>query len=152
MQIRKLEEKDRDCLFQMMRKFYDSPALLHKSSDRVLKQDIDACLSQSPYIEAYLFEEGEEIYGYSMVSKSFTTEYGGLCVWVEDLYFKENARGKGMASAFFRFLEKQYPQAVRFKLEVEAENTHAIAAYKKNGYAFSDYFLMTKEMDKDEGI
>lgn len=149
MEIRKITAEDKDGLFEMMRVFYDSPALIHKSSDRVLKRDIEACLSDSPFVEAYIFTENGRTAGYSMVSKSFTTEYGGLCVWIEDLYFKEAYRGQGHAGEFFGFLEKSYPQAVRFKLEVEKENENAVAAYKKNGYAVSEYFLMTKEIDKD---
>jgi GNAT superfamily N-acetyltransferase len=134
----------------MMRVFYDSPALIHKSSDAVLKRDIDTCLSGNIFLEGYVFRENDEIIGYSMISKSFTTEYGGLCVWIEDLYFEEEWRNRGFGSQFFEFLERQYPEAVRFKLEVEKENEAAVVTYKKNGYAISDYFLMTKEIDRDE--
>lgn len=150
MEIRKIREEDRGELFEMMRVFYDSPALIHKSSDRVLMRDIDACLSDCPFVEGYLFVDDKGTAGYSMVSKSYTTEYGGICVWVEDLYIKEDRRGLGYASRLFDFLEKSYPEAVRFKLEVERENEHAVAVYKKKGYTVSEYFLMTKERDKDE--
>jgi GNAT superfamily N-acetyltransferase len=150
MKIRKMTTKDTEQVFAMMRVFYDSPALIHKSSDAVLRRDIEACLSDSPFVEAYIFEDAGETLGYSMVSKSYTTEYGGLCVWIEDLYLKEAYRSKGLGTQFFAFLEQQYPEAVRFKLEVEQENGAAVATYKKNGYAISDYFLMTKEIDKDE--
>jgi GNAT superfamily N-acetyltransferase len=150
MNIRKMTDGDRERVFGMMRVFYDSPALIHKSSDAVLIRDIDACLSDSPFVEGYVFIENGETIGYSMVSKSYTTEYGGLCVWIEDLYLGEGYRNKGFGSQFFGFLEQQYPEAVRFKLEVEKENEAAVATYKKNGYAVSDYFLMTKEIDKDE--
>jgi GNAT superfamily N-acetyltransferase len=150
MDIRIMKREDTQEVFNMMRVFYDSPALIHKSSDAVLKRDIEDCLSDMPFVEAYVLEESGELVGYSMVSKNYTTEYGGLCIWIEDLYIKEPFRNKGYATKFFTFLEKQYPQAVRFKLEVEQENTVAIATYKKNGYAVSDYFLMTKEIEKDE--
>ena len=159
MKIRKITPADKHSLYKMMRVFYDSPALIHKSSDRVLMQNIDAALSEEcPFLEAYIFEAGiesedrEELIGYSMISKSFTTEYGGICIWVEDLYFEKNVRGKGYAGFFFDFLEEQYPEAVRFKLEVEQENEYAVKAYKKKGYETSDYFLMTKEIDKDEFV
>jgi ribosomal protein S18 acetylase RimI-like enzyme len=145
-----MTESDRRRVYEMMRVFYDSPALIHKSSDAVLKRDIDTCLSGNIFLEGYVFRENDEIIGYSMISKSFTTEYGGLCVWIEDLYFEEGWRNRGFGSQFFGFLERQYPEAVRFKLEVEKENEAAVATYKKNGYAISDYFLMTKEIDRDE--
>jgi GNAT superfamily N-acetyltransferase len=150
MDIKKMTESDRRRVYEMMRVFYDSPALIHKSSDAVLKRDIEACLSGNIFVEGYVFRENGEVIGYSMISKSFTTEYGGICVWIEDLYFEEKWRNRGFGSQFFEYLERQYPEAVRFKLEVEKENEAAVATYKKNGYAISDYFLMTKEIDRDE--
>lgn len=146
--IRKMLHRDADEVFAMMRVFYDSPAVLHTASDEILKRDIEDCLGNMPFIEGFVFEEQETIAGYAMTAMSYTTEYGGICVWLEDLYIKPEYRGAGLASVFFEFMEKQYPHAVRFKLEVEQENVGAIAAYKKNGYGISPYFEMTKEMQE----
>ena len=54
----------------------------------------------------------------------------------------------GFASGLFEYLEGRYPDAVRFKLEVEKENVGAIETYLKSGYRASPYFEMTKEMGK----
>lgn len=151
MVIRKMQPSDESEIFDMMRIFYDSPALIHKSSDRVLRRDIRDCLDEdNPFVEAFVFEENGQKTGYSMVSKNYTTEYGGLCLWIEDLYFVKEHRHRGHSGEFFSYLERTYPDAVRFKLEVEKENERAVAAYKKNGYNVSEYFLMTKEIEKDE--
>lgn len=149
MNIVDLKPEYKDELFKMMREFYDSPALLHKSSDRVLKKTIEDSLSDNPYIKCFLFMDDGKIIGYSMVALCYTTEYGGLCVWIEDIFLKEEARGKGLVNIFFKFLEQKYPTAVRFKLEVEMENESAVKAYRNNGYEISKYFVMTKEIDKD---
>ena len=113
------------------------------SSDiTILRRKVGDC----PYIEGYIFEENDRILGYSMVAKSYSTEYGGICVWVEDLYMKEEARGLGIGTAFFSFLDEKYKdQAVRFRLEVEEENERAVAVYKKAGYHPLPYMQMTKE-------
>ena len=149
MQIRKMKAEDKDMVFGMMRVFYDSPAIVHKSTDEVLRRDIDDCLSDCPFVEGYVFEKDGNIIGYAMVSKNYTTEYGGLCIWTEDLFLKEEYRHRGYSGEFFRYIEKEYPDAVRFKLVVEKENENAVCAYIKNGYGVSDYSLMTKEMVKD---
>lgn len=147
--IRKMETRDTEEVFEMMREFYDSPAVFHTSSDAVLRKDIEDCISDLPLVEGFVFEEGEKLLGYAMTALNYTTEYGGISVWIEDIYLKPEARGKGIATDFFAFIEKQYPQAVRFKLEVEQENEAAIAAYRRNGYSISPYFEMTKEMIED---
>lgn len=147
--IRKMENRDAEEVFEMMRQFYDSPAVFHTSSDAVLRKDIEDCISDMPLVEGFVFEEDEKLLGYAMTALNYTTEYGGISVWIEDIYLKPEARGKGIATDFFAFIEKQYPQAVRFKLEVEQENEVAIAAYRRNGYSISPYFEMTKEMIED---
>ena len=95
MKIRAMQLKDMEEVVGMMRVFYDSPAVIHAAPDEILRQDVKDCVGDCPYIEGYIFEENDRILGYSMVAKSYSTEYGGICVWVEDLYMKEEARGLG---------------------------------------------------------
>lgn len=144
--IRVIERKDKKEILEMMRVFYDSPAVFHTSSDAVLERDVDDCLGDMPYVEGFVFADGEQLAGYAMISKGYTTEYGGLCIWIEDIFIKPKYRRQGLASVLFEYLEQRYPDAVRFKLEVEKENEGAIEAYKKSGYKVSPYFEMTKEM------
>lgn len=144
--ICQMEKEDADEVFRMMKVFYQSPALLHKASDTVLKRNIENCINQNCYVEGYVFKEQEKIAGYSMVAKSYSTEFGGECIWIEDLYMKPEYRGKGIGTKFFQYLEEVYKdKVVRFRLEVEKNNQSAIAAYKKNGYQELAYVQMTKE-------
>ncbi len=146
MQIRLMNRDDYEEVLEMMKVFYASPAVLHKASEEILRRDIEDCLGDMPFLEGYVFEEKGELAGYAMTAKSYTTEYGGICIWVEDIYIKPSYRHQGLGSKFFGFLEKEYEgKAVRFKLEVEEENGPAIEAYKKNGYQVSAYLEMTKE-------
>lgn len=148
--IRKMEIEDTEAVLAMMRVFYDSPAVFHTSSDAVLRKDIEDCISDLPLIDGFVFVVEGVIAGYAMTALNYTTEYGGISVWLEDLYIKPEFRRRGIATEFFTFMEQQYPQAVRFKIEVETENEGAIATYKKNGYGVSPYIEMTKEIFKDE--
>ena len=135
MKIRAMQLEDMEEVVGMMRVFYDSPAVIHAAPDEILRQDVKDCVGECPYIEGYIFEEDGKILGYSMVAKSYSTEYGGMCVWVED-------------TAFFRFLDEKYKdQAVRFRLEVEEDNERAVAVYKKAGYQPLPYMQMTKEQE-----
>ncbi|MCC8050137.1 MAG: GNAT family N-acetyltransferase [Clostridiales bacterium] len=56
------------------------------------------------YLEGYVVESNGTVCGYSMIAKSFSTEFGKPCIWVEDLYIKENYRGTGIGMQFFTFL------------------------------------------------
>lgn len=141
--IRVMTEQDRDCVLAMMRVFYASEAVLSNGSEEIFNKDIDYCVGESPYLEGYLFEEAGRLQGYAMVAKSFSTEFGRPCLWVEDLYIKPEFRGLGIGSRFFQFIEERYPE-VLFRLEVEAENERAVKMYKKCGYEVLPYMEMKK--------
>lgn len=146
MLIRPMKREDKSEVLEMMRVFYASDAVLHKASDEVLERDIDDCLSALPFIEGYVFDADGEIAGYSMLAISYSTEYGGICVWVEDIYIKPAYQGKGFAARLFEFIENKYKDtAVRYRLELERDNINAAKAYFKNGYTELPYMEMTKE-------
>lgn len=141
--IRLMEEKDRDAVLDMMRVFYASPAVHTNGSEKIFQADIDGCVGDSPYIEGYVFEGAGEVQGYAMLAKSFATEFGKPCIWIEDLYIKDEYRGQGIGTRFFAFIEEKYKNVI-FRLEVEEENERAVAVYKKCGYDFLPY----KEMKR----
>ena len=142
--IRKMREQDRDAVLAMMRVFYPSPAVLSNGSEEIFAADVEACLSGSPYLEGYVFagEDGAVI-GYAMVAKSFSTEFGRPCLWIEDLYLREGFRGQGAGSAFLRFIGQKYPNAL-LRLEAERENERAIRVYRRSGFSELPYLELIK--------
>ena len=141
--IRGMEEKDRNQVLEMMRVFYASPAVWSNGSEEIFKVDFNACVSDSPFLEGYIFENAEGIQGYAMVAKSFSTEFGKPCVWIEDIYVKKAYRGFGIGSHFLEFIESKYPNAI-LRLEVEAENERAVNVYQKCGFEVIPYMEMKK--------
>lgn len=142
-EIRNMRETDRNEVLSMMEVFYNSAAVYTNGSSEIFIADVDACLSDSPFLEGYIFEENAEILGYAMVAKSFSTEFGKPCVWLEDLYLKESARGRGIIPSFLKFIEGKNPHAI-FRLEVEHENEHAVHVYTKAGFTELPYVEMKK--------
>lgn len=141
--IRRMEEKDRNHVLEMMRTFYASAAVFSNGSDAIFHADIDHCVGPSPYLEGYVFEDGACLLGYAMLAKSFSTEFGKPCIWIEDLYIREDYRSLGIGSLFLRYVAEKYPDSL-LRLEVEAENTHAVHVYKKCGFDTLPYMEMKK--------
>ena len=140
--IRPMVAVDRESVLEMMRVFYASPAVYTDGSEEIFAADIETCISGSPYLEGYIMEDGE-IQGYAMVAKSFSTEFGKPCIWIEDIYLKEAFRGKGIGKQFFDFIMEKYAGCL-FRLEVEEENTRAIALYQKCDFTELPYMEMKK--------
>lgn len=141
--IRPMMAEDKGEVLKMMRVFYASPAVLTDGSEEIFAKDIETCISDSPYLEGYIMEEGGVIQGYAMVAKSFSTEFGKKCIWIEDLYITDGFRGHGIGKQFFRFITEKYTDCI-FRLEVEEENRAAVGLYKKCGFTELPYMEMKK--------
>ena len=141
--IRNMMESDRMVVVDMMRAFYHSPAVWTDGSEEIYNNDVTACVGDSPYAEGFIFENHIEIIGYGMIAKSFSTEFGKPCIWIEDLYFKPEFRGKGLGGEFFAYLDEKYPGTI-MRLEAEEENERAIHVYKKCGFDVLPYMELKK--------
>lgn len=142
--IRLMTSEDKSEIMEMMRTFYASPAVLSNGSEEIFNNDIDHCVGDSPYLEGYVFWQDGVRQGYAMIAKSFSTEFGKTCIWIEDLYLKPEYRGLGIGSSFFTYIEEKYLGCV-FRLEAEEENERAIHVYKKCGYEVLPYMELKKE-------
>lgn len=141
--IRDIEEQDKSSVVEMMKVFYSSPAVFTDGSDEIFLADVENCIGDCPYLEGYVFENTKELQGYAMVAKSFSTEFGKPCIWIEDLYVKEAYRSLGIGKMFMEFITRKYKGCV-FRLEVEEENEKAIRLYKKCGFDILPYMEMKR--------
>lgn len=141
--IRDMTIQDKASVLEMMQVFYASPAVFTNGSEEIFLNDIENCISDNPYLEGYIIENSNGILGYAMVAKSFSTEFGKPCFWIEDLYIKDQYRGLGLGKTFFDFITKKYTDCI-FRLEVEEENQRAIRLYKKCGFTVLPYMEMKK--------
>lgn len=138
-----MEKGDCEAVISMMRGFYASDAVLTNGSEEIFSADVSECVSDSPYLEGYVFEDKNGIQGYAMCAKSFSTEFGKRCIWIEDLFLKEEYRGKGIGGQFLAFISDKYSDCV-IRLEAEAENERAIHVYNKAGFKILPYAELIK--------
>lgn len=141
--IRTMQKTDKAEVLAMMRVFYASEAVHTNGSDEIFENDFENCINDCPYLEGYVFEHEGEIQGYAMLAKSFSTEFGKPCIWIEDIYLKETSRGLGIGTQFFEFIHEKYTDVV-FRLEAEEENERAVHVYKKSGYEVLPYLELVK--------
>ena len=141
--IRKMAQQDREDVLDMMRQFYASEAVYTNGSEEIFRRDVENCLAEHPYVEGYVFEGSEGLRGYAMLAKSYSTEFGKPCIWIEDLYIREAYRGTGLGKQFFAFLARTYTDCI-FRLEVEEENRQAIRLYEQCGFTVLPYLEMKK--------
>lgn len=142
-QIKEMTREHAPEVLAMMRTFYASPAVHTNGSEEIFRSDIENCVGSSPYLEGFVFTQAETVVGYAMIARSFSTEYGRPCIWIEDLYLTPACRGQGAGSRFFAFLEKRFPNTI-LRLEAEEDNLQAVHTYRKNGFDTMPYLQMKK--------
>lgn len=143
MKLEAMREEHREEVLAMMRVFYASPAVSTNGSEEIFRADVDACLSDDPYLEGYVLTENGRLLGYTMLARSFSTEFGKHCVWIEDLYLKPEYREKGRGSAALEAIRKLHPETL-LRLEVERENSRAVHVYRKSGFGELPYLEMLR--------
>ena len=133
--IRKMRSEDKKTYMEMAREFYHSDAVLHPVPDTYFERTADEAL-----------ECENEAAGYGLIAKTYSQEAGGMVWWIEEVYVREAFRSKGIGREFFAYLDKVKGSAVtRMRLEVEEDNTRAVALYKKLGYKPLEYAQMIKD-------
>ena len=147
MEIRPLKNEDFWEVLSMMEVFYASDALLIHPDAQVLARTLRDSMAGGPYVTGYGFEYEGALAGYGMVSRSYSTETGGLCLWIEDIYILPEFRGRGIGTEFLHFVEKiGQGTAVRLRIEAEPENEKAISVYKNAGFEVLGYTQLVKSL------
>ena len=69
--IRSMVAADKNAVLEMMRVFYASPTVLSNGSEEIFEADFENCINDNPYLEGYVFTDGDALQEYAMVAKSF---------------------------------------------------------------------------------
>jgi ribosomal protein S18 acetylase RimI-like enzyme len=95
---------------------------------------------------AHLILSGGETAGYLVVTFGFSIEFGGRDAFVDELFIKDEFRGRGLGkAALVRAEEVCRERGIRaLHLEVERANEPAQTLYRKSGFLDHDRYLLTK--------
>lgn len=144
--IRKMTAQDKGTYLAMTDIFHNSDAVLHPIDRDNYNNTFNAVLSDELLVDGFILENSSVPCGYAIVSLQFSTEVGGLCAWIEELYVSEEYRGQGLGSEFLSYINEYYKGKVkRLRLEVEEENGGAVRLYKKYGFDFLAYEQMIND-------
>lgn len=143
--IRSIGKHDETEFMDMVRIFQTSPAVLHDAGEEVRKRVFRELMQpEHAYLQGFIVEADGVTAGYALLSKMYSTEVGGMCIWLEELYVKPEFRGYGAAKFFLNWM-KMFLPAARYRLEITAQNTDARRLYEKDGFTELPYIQMAKD-------
>jgi ribosomal protein S18 acetylase RimI-like enzyme len=96
-----------------------------------------------------LARNGAGVVGYAILIPYWSNEYGGIIVFVDELYVLPAARRRGIGLAFFSFLERERPfDAVAMFLEVSPGNRPARKLYESLGFGERRNIILARRLPK----
>ena len=142
--VEAMTRRDRDRVLPMVHDFYQSDAVAHAVEECVLERAFEAAVSDNPRLNGFLLYAEGRLVGYAYLTYLYAAE-SGECVMIEELFFRDECRGKGYGTQFFAWLKQAYPDVDRFRLELTEENEAAERLYRKIGFVPLEYKQMIWE-------
>lgn len=143
--FRPITAADEAVYLQMAHDFYQSDAVDHAIPDAHIRRTFRALMNSTPFAACYLFEIDGQTAGYALLALTWSQEGGGETVWIEEIYVLPPFRSQGLGRKFFEALPALYPDAARFRLEVEDRNQRAKDLYRRMGYEMLEYQQMVRD-------
>ncbi len=140
---------DHDLILPMVEDFYQGDAVLHSVDTEILERSFrDAADPNEPLLRGLLILVGDQPAGYLYITQCYSAEVGGRCIFLEEIYLTPSFRGRGLGVDILTWLEKEYPTARRFRLEVNPINQSALHLYRRAGYEYLRYEQMVIDKTK----
>ncbi len=144
MTIREFLSKDKAAYLEMSNQFYHCGAAASPIPPENAERTFEQLIAKNPNLGGVILEENGVQAGYALYFTCWSCEFGGLVVFLDELYVSPDHRGKGFAGRLLRYLEDAFPDAAALRLEVCMTNRDAINLYERHGYTFLDYHQMRK--------
>ena len=143
-----LEIADIEIITQMMQDFY---AIDNYPMDvEVTKTLFQEFISNEHHGKSWIIYSKNEIVGYIILTFIFSFEYGGKIAFVDELFIKETARGKGFGKEAIQFIQSEVPKLSLklLYLEVEPHNENAQKLYLAHDFELHNRKLMKYKVTK----
>ncbi|MCW1147211.1 GNAT family N-acetyltransferase [Flavobacterium lacisediminis] len=143
-----LEIADISTITQMMQDFYAIDS--YPMDVEVTKNLFREFISNEHLGKSWMIYSENEIVGYIILTFIFSFEYGGKIAFVDELFIKETARGKGIGKEAIQFIQAEVPKLSLklLYLEVEPHNENAQKLYLAHDFELHNRKLMKYKVTK----
>ena len=135
-----------EILTALAARFYDENPTVKPFCAKNIESTVDELARHPEKGTVFVIERGNDLAGYAILINSWSNEYGGNILNIDELYLLPAHRRQGIASDFIGLLSRVVPAGtVAMQLEVAHSNKSA-SLYKKLGFRVCRNALMIKEI------
>lgn len=136
----------------MMRALYATHPASHPVAESHFQRTIDRLLARPEAGTIVLFIEESALMGYAILIPYWSNEFGGVLLFIDELFVRAQSRGKGIAKGFLAQAEsKSGADAVALALEVDPQNTEARRLYEALGFEKRKDEMLVKRLKQSTG-
>ena len=142
--FRVAEPSDADALVEMMRDFNEHERIAFDEPE--VRAALAQLFENDSYGLACLILLGEEVAGYVVITFGFSVEFRGRDALIDELFVKDEFRGRGLGAAALRHAEGVCrDRGIRaLHLEVDRVNARAQSVYFRAGFKDRGNHLLNK--------
>ena len=137
-----LEPSQIESITSMMQDFYaiDNYPIDIEASKKLFQEFI----TNEHLGKSWLIYSEDELVGYVILTFIFSFEYQGRIAFIDELYLKKSARGKGIGAKTLQFIKEQIPKLSLklLYLEVEHHNENVQKLYLANEFEIHNRKLL----------
>lgn len=132
---RKITHQDIDIVASFMLEFYDEETGLEPMSKEKSIRTFEELQRFPEKGSMMIIEADKQVIGYCLLINYWSNEYAGNILHIDELFIREDFRGKSIGSNFLKHLiETRFADAVMLELEVTHSNQGARKLYEKLGF------------------
>ena len=142
-------ENDYNDLEDMIFALYDEdPEGLPITGNKIIKT-ADESVSHPEKVRIIMIRSGGKNIGYGIIAFSWSNEYGGDAVVIDELFVRKEYRNQQAATSFIKHIIETYKNAVLFEVETTPSNMDVLRIYEKSGFAVSANTHMIRAADQE---
>lgn len=135
---------DASGVLELMREFHANEELPYDRD--VVMRALKTLFEDPSLARVYLTVEDGQVLGYVVLAFGFSFEFDGRDAMIDELYVREDARGRGLGTAMLTWVEGvcRAEDVRALHLEVDDANERGHRLYRRLGYQDHDRHLLTK--------
>ena len=130
-------ENDFDDLKEMVFGLYGEDSMGMPMTENRIEMTARESICHPEKVQIIIFRNGETAVGYGILTFSWSNEYGGNVLDIDELYVKREFRNGKAASGFIGYVLESYNDVALFTLQTTSSNKDALRLFTKLGFEVS---------------
>ncbi|MCR8980753.1 GNAT family N-acetyltransferase [Brevibacillus laterosporus] len=131
--VRDYLDADYNEFLEMVKSLYSEDLEGQPMTRTKVNSTINECKKNPQKIRIFILLHNNEIIGYSILVFYWSNEFGGNILFIDELYVKEDSRGRGIGAYFLTYIEKM-DNIVALQLETNPSNKRVCNYYTRLGF------------------